>query len=66
VIELVSVNLTLFSAAWTVEDRAIIRSKSRALTMVAHDMTDAINIRANVAMGSFAGRLVSAGKKVKG
>lgn len=61
-IELVAVRRSMFGTEWTSEDRAILRSRSGALTMAAHDMIDAIEVRAHIYQGNYAPRLVSAAR----
>lgn len=64
-IELVSVNRSMFGEHWTREDHDILVNRYIALSMVAHDIRDAINMRAESYIGDYAGRLVAAsGEKV--
>lgn len=64
-IELVSVQRFVMGDPWTPEDWAILQTHI-GLSMAAHDMRDAINMRAEMFMGNYAGRLVSAGKEKQG
>lgn len=62
-IELVSVQRSVFGAEWTREDHDILIRRFIALSMVAHDIRDAIDMRAEAYMGNYAGRLSSAAKE---
>lgn len=59
-IELVSVQRSMFGEQWTREDHDILITRYLALSMVAHDIRDAINMRAETAIGGYAQRLVAA------
>lgn len=59
-IELVHTARYGLGTEWTREDRAILRRSFGALTMAAHDTTDAINMRAETLMGNYSARLIAA------
>lgn len=61
-IELVSVQRFMLGNPWTLEDRAILQTHV-GLTMAAHDMRDAINMRAEMMIGDFVGRMIRAAKE---
>lgn len=59
-IELVHTTRYGLGTEWTREDRDILRRSFGALTMAAHDTTDAIHMQAQSRIGSYAARLIAA------
>ena len=59
-IELVHVTRHMLGTEWTREDRAIILARHDRVRMVSHDLTDAIDMRAQTRIGQYAARLIAA------